>query len=213
VKLQQAVVFSIASTVNAVASDGPTHCSAVDAQLMGAAGERLERQPGASGDGAEAPKTGLGGNPVAVDFHPPAAAGVARCERQVDETNLLQWPIFDNRPIGFLDLPTSEQVAQSFQCFAVAAEDQTARRVFIEAVGERRIARQSKAKTGEMILQTIASLGAAVDRNPIGFVQNQHQSVAVQEAFDKLVRMHQPPDIEDCDAAKDRPSIQPTLPL
>src|SRR5215468_3178516 len=85
--------------VDRIAENRPTHRGTMHAQLMGAAGERLERE-----------KRELAGPPhhlpgrhrrltLRVVLHPPAAGGVLAAERQVDTAFVLLGSALDQRPI------------------------------------------------------------------------------------------------------------------
>ena len=62
----------------------------------------------------------------------------------------------------------------------MAAEHQTARRLAVEPMGERRRARQAEAQLIEPVLEARAALGAAMHRNARRLVDHQHQAVAVE---------------------------------
>ena len=77
------------------------------AQLMGAAGERLEREPGEAAAPGRSPPHHL---PVRhrrlalrIGLHPPAAGLVEAAERQVDAALVLGRAALDHRPVGLAD--------------------------------------------------------------------------------------------------------------
>src|SRR5258707_15546882 len=75
--------------INIVADNRPAHFGAVNAQLMGAAGDRFEPEPG---DVVSAPKHPPVGNrrlPFRVGLLPPAALGIEAAERHVDGALIL----------------------------------------------------------------------------------------------------------------------------
>ena len=63
----------------------------------------------------------------------------------------------------------------------MAPEHQAARGVAVEAMGERRLARQAEAQGVEIVLEVGAALGAAMDRDPGRLVDDQHQPVAIEQ--------------------------------
>src|SRR5262245_42069593 len=103
----------------------------MDAQLMGAAGERLERKPSEE----TAFVANGGGKPRAshhlprghrrltrgIVLHPPAARCVLAAEGQLDAALVLRRPARDHRPISLADLPALEQAAERSQRLAMAA--------------------------------------------------------------------------------------------
>ncbi len=171
--------------IDRVAADRPAHGGGMDAQLVGAAGEGAELQPGdrgavrinaASGD----PPAGLRGQAQGVDLHPPSPAGIEAAERQVDEAFGLVGSALDDGPIGLVDPAVLEQAAQIFEGLAVAAQHQAARCVTVESMGEGRGARQAKTQGLEIHFKVLAPLGAPVDGNASRFVHDEHEAVAVE---------------------------------
>src|SRR5215471_15079621 len=153
--------------VDAVTKDGPSHYGAMDTQLMGAAGVRLEREPTEvlrseafrrevfrrAPQHAPCRSRGLPGRIV---LHPPAPRGVLAPERHVDSPLVLRRATLDNGPIGFSDLSGFEQPAQFREGFAMAAQHETARSLAIEAVRKRRRAREPKTQRREVIFEALA---------------------------------------------------------
>ena len=157
----------------------------MDAQLMGAAGQRLEFQPG---DRRLAPAAAPFDAPArlrrqagGIDLHPPAARRVEPAERPVDQALLGPGAADDDRPIGLGDLALLEQQAELFQRLVMAPEHQAARGVAVEAMGERGLARQAEAQGVEIVFEIGAALGAAMHRDPRGLVEDQHQAVAIEQ--------------------------------
>ena len=139
------------------------------AQLMRAAGERLEREPGELP--SRAPITFhvvTAGWPCGSCFiHQPRRL-VEAAERQIDAAFVLRRAAFDHRPIGLADLAGLEQLAELGQRLAVAAEHQAAGGVAVEPVRERGRARQPEAQRAEMVLQALAALRPAWTAKPAG---------------------------------------------
>ena len=121
---------------------------AMHAQLMGAAGQRRQRQPGRVGAAPlPAPQHSpfrLRGLALRIDFHPPAARGVQPPEREVDEAAFFAWRALDNRPIGLGDLALLEQEAKLFQRLMMAPKHEAARSLAIQPMRQRGPARQAE---------------------------------------------------------------------
>src|SRR5208282_447922 len=124
----------------------PTLRGGMNPQLMGASGLRLKLEPS---DRRGPPETatldapeGQRLLPVRIDLHPPAALVVEPAERQVDRAFLALRRAGDDRPIGLADLALLEQKPQCLQRLVMAAEDEAARRLAVEPMGERRLPRQ-----------------------------------------------------------------------
>ncbi len=60
-------------------------------------------------------------------------------------------------------------------------QNETAGRLPVEPVGEGGISRQAEAKGLEIVLETHAALGAAMDREARRLVDNQHQSISIEQ--------------------------------
>ena len=118
---------------------------------------------------------------IGIGLHPPAAALVAAAERQINRAFVFGRAALDHRPVALADRAGLEQLAQCGQRLAVAAEHQAARGLAVEPVGERRSPRQPEAQRAEMVLQALAALGAAVDRDAGGLVDHQHQPIAIEQ--------------------------------
>jgi fused signal recognition particle receptor len=69
---------------------------------------------------------------------------------------------------------------------AVAAEHEAAGGILVEAVGEGRRARQSEPQGIEMVFETAAALGTAVDRHTGGLVHDQHQPVPIEDTVQEI---------------------------
>ena len=130
------------------------------------------------------------GWPVRIGLHPPAAGLVEAPERQVDAAFVRVRPAFDHRPVGLADPAALEQPAEIGQRLAVAAEHQAAGGVAVEPVGQRRRARQAEAQRVEIVLQALAALRPAMDREAGRLVDHQHQAVAIEQASHHLFRCH-----------------------
>src|ERR1700724_3062043 len=99
---------------------------------MGAAGDRLQRQPTeAIAASADFP-VGDGFLTVRVRLLPPAPFLVEAAERHVDGAFVLAGSTFDHRPIGLGNLAVLEQQAKRSGGLAVASEHQTAGGILVE---------------------------------------------------------------------------------
>ena len=74
--------------------------------------------------------------------------------------------------------------------FAVAAEHEAARGVTIEPMRQSRRTRQTEAQCIEIVLEGVATLRTPVHRQSRRFVNDQHQTVAIEQASDHLFRCH-----------------------
>ena len=187
------------ASIDAVSDDGPSHHGAMDAQLMGAAGVRFERKPSdilRSEVFQSAPQhaPGCGGRLTGrIVLHPPAARGVFAPQRHVDAPLVLRWAALDDGPVGLSDPPGFEQPAKFRQRLAMAAQHETARSIAIEAVRERRRARKPKTQCREIIFEALALLRcfrALMNGNACGLVDDQHQTVAIEQACHYLFFSH-----------------------
>lgn len=102
-----------------------------------------------------------------------------------------RYPAAD-RPVGFLNTALKEQLMQFAQGLGVASQDQAAGCVAIKAMGERWWPRQAVTKGVEIILQAFPAFafsrpGARMDGQPGRFVDDQHQSVAIDHAIQKEI--------------------------
>src|SRR5262245_9420148 len=203
------------AAVDAVPENRPSLGGAMHAQLMGAAGKRLERQPGQImrlpsridcsiprdiGNGrfghrrpGRAPqyrpcrRRRLAGGIV---LHPPAARRVLAAERQLDATLLLTRPPRHHGPIGLADAAGLEQVPELGQGLAMAAKHEAAGGVAVEPMRQRGCARQPEAQRAEIVLEAFAPLRPLVYGEARRLVDDQHQGVAVEHASDYLFRGH-----------------------
>src|SRR5580692_12581932 len=111
-----------AVAINIVADNRPAHRSGVNAQLMGAAGDGLEREPGEAVAATTHLPVGNSLLPLRIGLLPPAALGVEPAERHVDDAFILGRAAFDDRPVGFGDLAMLEQQAERRRRLAVASQ-------------------------------------------------------------------------------------------
>ena len=110
-------------------------------------------------------------------LHPPAARGILAPQRGVDAALVLGGTTLHHGPVGLSDPTTLEQSAKLRQSLAVAAEHQAPRGIAVQAVCQRRRARQPEPQRAEMILQAFAaprSFGALVDRESGRLVDDEH---------------------------------------
>jgi len=189
-KMQGRTACARRAAIDIVADDWPSHLGAVHAQLMGASGQGLERKPAETGAATHYLPRTRRWQAVRVGFHPPAARLVASRQRNVDAPFVRFGAIIDNRPIAFADLALLEQLTEQSECLAVTTEHKAAGRVTIEPMRQRRRTRQSEPQCIEIVLEGIAALRAAMDRQPGRFVDHQHQPVTVQKAGEHLFRCH-----------------------
>ncbi len=90
--------------VDIVADNRPAHRRRMHAQLMGAAGNRLQRQPAKAIAAAAYFPVCDGFLTVRVRLLPPAALDIEPAERHVDYAFTLGRSAFDHGPVGFSDL-------------------------------------------------------------------------------------------------------------
>src|SRR6516165_11114213 len=90
--------------VDRIPDDRPAHGGAVNAQLMGTPGQRLEREPsqprGASHDLPARHRR----NAMLIGLHPPSPNVVESTERQIDGALIRLRCSLDDGPIGLADL-------------------------------------------------------------------------------------------------------------
>ena len=72
----------------------------------------------------------------------------------------------------------------------MAAEHEAARRVAVEPMRQRGVARQAEAQVAEEILEDLAALGAAMHGQAGGLVHHQNQPVAIEQSRKNLFRRH-----------------------
>ncbi len=168
------------------------------AKLMGAAGDRLEREPGFARRRAPSLSTCvMDGWPAGSTFiHQPRVSSRRPSGRSIVPSSSLR-AAFDQRPIGLADLAVLEQLAERRQRLAVAAEHEAAGRLAVEPVRQCRRARgRPKRKRVEMVLQAPrpSSLPppfrAAMHGQAGRLVDHQHQPVAVKKPRFHLFRCH-----------------------
>src|SRR6266511_2399182 len=185
--------------IDAVADDRPSHGSAMHTQLMGAAGERLEREPGevrriaGPGNRLRPFHHSPGGDrrlTGGIMLHPPAARGVLAAEGKVDAALVLRRSARDHCPIALADASVLEQPPERRQRLAMAAEHKTAGSVAIEPMRQRRRARQPETQRVEIVFQTLAAFRPPVNRQTRRLVDHQHQAVAIDEPSYYLFRGH-----------------------
>ena len=122
--------------------------------------------------------------------HPPAARCILAAERKIDTALLLCGPAFDNGPIRLAYASRLEQATELGQSLAMTAKHKTSGGIAVEPVRERRRTRQPEPQCIEMVLQALAALWALVHGQSGGFVDNQHQTVAIKEPLRYLFRSH-----------------------
>ena len=157
----------------------------MDAQLVGAPGSRLELEPGDRRVAPLAPAPDAPKCPrrvaFRIDLHPPAALLVEPAEPQVDRAALLGGRANDDRPIGLGDLALLEQEPQFLQSLVMSSEHETTGRLAIEPMGERWLSRQAEAQRFEIVLEAGAALRPAMHGDAGRLVEDEHQSVAVEQ--------------------------------
>src|SRR5260370_40785401 len=124
---------------------------------MGAAGQRLQRQPGdrAAFDlgASEHRPAGLRRQSAGLDLHPPAPVRVEPAERQIDQALWFLGAALDDRPIGLADFALLEQPPKLLEGLVMAAEHHAARGFAIEPMRKRRLSRQAEAQGVEIFLE------------------------------------------------------------
>src|SRR6476661_2685668 len=176
--------------VNVVPDDRPSHLGAVYTQLMSAPGQWFERKPGDARSPAHDFPGACRWQTVAVCLHPPTARVVSLGERDIDTALIRFRSPFDNGPVAFANVALLEQFAEQSQRLAVSAENQAACGVAVEPVCQRRRTRQAEPQCIEIVLESLAALGAAMHWQSRRLVDDQHQAVAIEEAGQHLFRCH-----------------------
>src|SRR3954447_13709853 len=177
-----------AVTVNVVANDGPAHRGGVDAQLMGAAGDRLHLEPGESIAASQYLPIGYRGLSFRVGFLPPSAFRVEAAERHVDGALEFGWAAFDHRPVRLGNSAVLEQQPQRRRCLAMASQHQTTRSIAVEPMRQNRRTRQPEAQRVKGGFEVGSALRPAMHRQPRGLVDHQHQAVAMKHAVLDFLR-------------------------
>src|SRR5579871_1588876 len=176
--------------VDRVAYHRPPHRGAMHAQLVGSAGQRLEREPSETGRAPQHRPGGRGWLPLRVGLHPPAAGRILASKRQIDPALRLRQAAFHHRPIGLADGARLEQPPELRQRLAMAAERKAAGGIAVEPVRQRRRPRETEAQRIEIILQALAAFGPPMHRHAGRLVDDQHQGIAVKEPSHHLFRCH-----------------------
>src|SRR3954451_4909056 len=112
-------------TVNVIAHDRPAHRGGVYAQLMGAAGDRLQCEPGESPAASQQLPVGYRRLSVRVGFLPPSAFRIEAAERHVDGALVLGRAALDHRPVRLGDSAVLEQQPQRRRCLSMTSQHQT----------------------------------------------------------------------------------------
>ena len=180
--MQPRLAEARAIAVNVVADNGPALGRGMHAQLVSAAGHRFHREPGQAVGPAQHLPSGDGRLTVRIRFLPPAALFIQPAERQIDNALVLGGSAFNDSPIGFGNPAMFEQKPKRRRCLAMPAQDEAARGVLVEPMGEHRRPRQSEAQRVERRFQIRAALGSAMDRQASRLVDDQHQPVAMEYA-------------------------------
>ena len=169
-----------------VAQDGGLDGDAVDAELVGAAGERLQFEPGqlaggvveglVVGDGAGA--VGV----VAVGGGGAFAAGAADAfQGQVDAALDRDGAAGDDGPVGFLDVAAAEEGGELAGGAGGAGEQQDAGGVAVEAVDEAGAVFGAEAQRVEHGVEVAGDAGAALDGQAVGLVDREDVVVLVDD--------------------------------
>lgn len=164
-------------------------------QLMSAPGQRRQFQ---KSDGfafivlaaAQHFPAGLRRQAQRIMLHPPAALRIKTAQRHVDQAFVSGRHVFDNRPICLCRPAMLEQLAELIQRLAMAPQHQASRRIAIQPVGERGIARQAKAQAVKIHFQVFAAFWAAMHRNSGRLVDDKHQAIPVKKARCEVFRRH-----------------------
>ncbi len=127
---------------------------------------------------------------IGIDLHPPAYFVIEAAERQVDRSLLALGRARDDRPIGLGDLALLEQKPQLLQGLVMPSEHQAARGVAIEPMRKPRPARQAEAQGVKIILEARAAFRPGVNGDSGGFIENEHQPVAVEKPRSCFFRRH-----------------------
>src|SRR5262245_1814858 len=176
--------------VDIVSYDGPTHLRTMDAQLMCAAGQRLKREPCEPGPTAHHLPCAGRRPAVLVDLHPPAPRVVAFRKGNVDSPVVGARSSLDHGPIAFAHLALLEQPAKQRQCLAMPTKHQATGGVAVEPVRQCRRARQPETQSVEEVFEGLAALRPALHRQARRLVDDQHHSIAIEQAGEHLFRCH-----------------------
>ena len=160
-----------------VAQDGRLDGDAVHAKLVGAAGERLQFQPGqlaggvvqrlVVGDGAGAVRV------VAFGGSGAFAAGAADAlQRQVDAALDRNRTAGDDGPVGLVDVAAAEQRGQLAGGAGRAGEQQHAGGVAVQPVHQPRPVFGAEAQGIQHAVEVAGDAGAALHRQAIGLVRS-----------------------------------------
>jgi hypothetical protein len=195
VQMQRRRTVRFAAAVDAIAENRPAHGGAMDAQLMRASGQwrELKKSQRHALRGCAAPEytpARARRSPKRIDTHPPAAIGIEAAERLVDFALVGGRIAFHDGPISFLDASLLEELHQPLQSLAMAAENKASRCVAVEPVRQSGAPRQAEAQRVEIGFQIFAAFRASVDGNAGRLVDDEHQSVAVEQPGDKLFSGH-----------------------
>src|ERR1700716_3913505 len=96
-------------SVDVVPDNRPAHGGGVNAQLMGTASDRFQREPGEAVAASQHLPAGDCRLPFRIGLLPPAAFGVEAAERHVDHALVLDRAAFDHRPISLRNPAMLEQ--------------------------------------------------------------------------------------------------------
>src|SRR3569623_849068 len=132
---------ALANAVDIVADNWESHRRAMHAQLMGAAGDRFQRQPCEAVAAPHHTPARLRWQSIGVWLLPPAAHGIGPPERNDDFAFVLRRAAYAHGPIGLADLAVLEQQPERGGRLAVAAEHEAAGGVAVEPMREHRRAR------------------------------------------------------------------------
>ena len=153
--------------VDGVAQDRKTFCRAMDAQLVGAAGERLQRQPGLSVTPPQHFPCRHGRLAGVIVLHPPAACRIEASERQVDAAFVLGRAAFHHGPIAFPHRPflnSWPSSASALRCRPSTRQPEVSRSSRWASAG----ARAARSAARRKVLETFAALRAAMHARPAG---------------------------------------------
>ena len=123
-----------------------------------------------------------------IRLHPPAAGLVQPAERQFDRPLVSIRAALNDRPISLADLAVLEQKPQMSKRLAMAPKHEASGGVLVETVRQGWRARQAEPQGVEIVLEAGAAFRPAMHREAGGLVDDKHQTVAIKQASQHIVR-------------------------
>jgi fused signal recognition particle receptor len=115
-----------------------------------------------------------------VRLHPPAPGLIEPTEWQCDGALIGVGAALNHSPISLAHLAMLEQKPQMSKRFAMASEHEASGGVLVQTMRQGRGPRQAEPQGVEIVLKAGAAFRSAMHRETGGFVDDQHQAVAVE---------------------------------